>query len=65
MTRNQGLKLIREARKEFAGQHWGHDDDAAVDAFVKILKKHLPPKAYKGQTNDESPEAAMLPDDQS
>jgi hypothetical protein len=35
------LKVIRAARKEFAAQGWGSDDDAAVDAFIRILRKRV------------------------
>ena len=35
------LKVVREARKEFAAEMWGHDDDTAVDAFIEILKRHI------------------------
>jgi len=41
MTKEDVKNLIKAARKEFADQMWGHDDDTAVDAFIKILKKHV------------------------
>lgn len=47
MTKDQVLKAIKDARKDFAGQHWGQDDETAVLAFIKILDTHV-----KNVTND-------------
>lgn len=41
MTKKQILALIKQARVQFSAELWGFDDDIAVNAFVKILKKLL------------------------
>jgi hypothetical protein len=41
MTQAEVLKLVKDARKDFGKEMWGHDDDTAVDAFIKILKRNL------------------------